>query len=137
MADNNIARYLRKSFLYALLLNPFIAFLSVQIVNSRIASSLEGNQAVFIVSLLGIFCSLILTICSATIFLNVYPSFRKDNIYVFFSYYAVPIIAAMLPWTKTGTADTNMLSTFFAVTIPFFALQTFFYLKFLKMASKL
>ena len=134
MAENGIAGYLQKRLLYAFIINAFTTFLSVQVVYSRMKSSFEGNQAVTLVSLFGVLWSLCLTICSTTILLNVYPSVREDKIYVFFWYYVLPLIAALIAGAKM---DSETLPAFFTATIPFFISQTVFYLKFLKLAAKL
>ena len=96
MADSRIAGYLQKSLFYAFAINAFLTFLSVQVVYSRLTGSLEGNQGVMIVALSGALWSAFLTVCSTTIFLNVYPSIRTDKIYVFFTYYLLPLIAALI-----------------------------------------
>ncbi|MEO6980200.1 MAG: hypothetical protein ABI113_17545, partial [Mucilaginibacter sp.] len=73
--------------------------------------------------------------CSTTIFFNVYPSIRADKIYVFFTYYLLPIIAALIAGGYMRSS--GMLPAFFTVTIPFFISQTVFYMRFLKIADKL
>lgn len=135
MACSRIARYLQKNLLYAFLINAFLAFLSVQVVYSLLAGSFEGKQGVMIVALSGAIWSAFLTVCSTTIFLNVYPSIRNDKIYVFFTYYLLPIIAALI--ASGYMRSSGMLPVFFTVTIPFFILQAVFYIRFLKIAGKL
>jgi len=135
MANGGIESYLQKNLLYAFLINALLAFLSVQIVYSHLTGSMEGNQGVMIVALSGAMWSAFLTVCSATIFLNVYPSIRTDKIYVFFTYYLIPIIAALIAGGYMRSS--GMLPAFFTVTIPFFISQTVFYIRFLKTAGKL
>jgi len=135
MADRHIEGYLQKHLLYAFLINAFSAFLSVQLVYAHLAGSLEGNQGVMIVALSGAIWSVFLTVCSTTIFLNIYPSIRNDKIYVFFTYYLLPIIAALIAGGVMRSS--GMLPAFFTVTIPFFISQTVFYIRFLKIADKL
>lgn len=134
MADNNIAGYLQKNWLYAFIINVIITFVSVQIVNSGIKRSLEGNQAVLLVSILGAFWSFCLTVSSATIFLTAYAKIRKDKIYVFFCYFTLPGVVAVIAWANLGPPD--MLPIFFSVTIPFFTTQTIFFIRFLKIADE-
>lgn len=83
MAESRIAGYLQRNLFYAFLINAFLTFLAVQVVYSRLAGSFEGNQGVMIVALSGALWSVFLTVCSTTIFLNVYPSIRTDKVYVF------------------------------------------------------
>ncbi|MEP6614666.1 MAG: hypothetical protein ABJA76_22325 [Mucilaginibacter sp.] len=135
MANSRIAGYLQKNLLYAFLINAFLTFLSVQVVYSRLAGSFEGNQGVMIVALSGALWSAFLTVCSTTVFLNVYPSILADKIYVFFTYYLLPIIAALIAGGYMRSS--GMLPAFFTVTIPFFISQTVFYMRFLKIADKL
>ncbi|WP_295794263.1 hypothetical protein [Mucilaginibacter sp.] len=135
MADGRIEGYLQKNLLYAFLINVLLAFLSVQVVYAHLTGSLEGSQGVMIVALSGAIWSVFLTVCSTTIFLNVYPSIRNDKIYVFFTYYLLPIIAALI--AGGNMRSSGMLPAFFTVTIPFFISQTIFYIRFLKISDKL
>ena len=135
MADSRIAGYLQKNLLYAFLINAFLTFLSVQVVYSRLGGSFEGNQGVMIVALSGAIWSVFLTVCSTTVFLNVYPSIRADKIYMFFTYYLLPLIVALIAGGYMRSS--GMLPAFFTVTIPFFISQTVFYIRFLKIADKL
>jgi len=135
MASGSIEDYLRKNLLYAFLINVLLAFLAVQVVYAHLASSMEGSQGVMIVALSGAIWSVFLTVCSTTIFLNVYPSIRNDTIYVFFTYYLLPIIAALIAGGYMRSS--GMLPAFFTATIPFFISQTIFYIRFLKIADKL
>ena len=135
MADSRVAGYLQKNLFYAFLINAFLTFLSVQVVYSRLTGSLEGNQGVMIVALSGALWSAFLTLCSTTTFLNVYPSIRTDKIYVFFSYYLLPLIASLVAGGNMRSSE--MLPVFFTVTIPFFLAQSIFYMRFLNIVDKL
>lgn len=135
MASGSIEGYLQKNLLYAFLINALLAFLSVQVVYSHLAGSMDGNQGVMIVALSGAIWSVFLTVCSTTIFLNVYPSIRNDKIYVFFTYYLLPIIAALI--ASGYMRSSGMLPVFFTVTVLFFVSQSVFYIRFLKIADKL
>jgi hypothetical protein len=130
----NLGAYLRKHWLYAFITNATATFIIVIVVNSPMMGSLEGNGAVSIAATMGIIWSLFLTACSASIFLNLYAKVRNNKIYVFFSYFIPPIIAALLVGASVGSS--NALPSFIAVNIPFFVTQTVFCIKFLKVASQ-
>jgi cytochrome bd-type quinol oxidase subunit 2 len=124
-------KYLWKSLLYTFLASAFLAFLLIQIAFSKESDGLEAKQAVLLFAVAGVFWSLALSICSTTVFLNLYPQIRQNNFYRFTSYYVVPLLAVVLIVVTTYSPDSpKMTGQFLISNIPFFAVHTCFFIDF-------
>lgn len=124
-------KYLWKSLLYTFLASAFLAFLLIQIAFSKESDGLEANQEVFLFAVAGVFWSLVLTIGSTTVFLNLYPQIKHNDFYRFVSYYGVPLVAALLVTVATySSGSLKTAGQFLISNIPFFAVHTYFFIDF-------
>ena len=112
------------------LLSGFFTAIIALALFSASSGSLEGNQALTLAVLAGIGWSLILTVCSITVFFNLDAAIAHNRIYNFITWYFLPITAAASYAIFNITSDMWLDSL--AMTVPFFAIQTFFYIQFNK-----
>ncbi|MDN3584030.1 hypothetical protein [Mucilaginibacter flavus] len=137
MDRDAVLNQLRKSWLITLGLSPLAVFLGVQIVSSNKSQGFEGGQAVFLVSMLGVFLALILVLSATSIFLNLYPGIRQERTYSFFAWYLVPLLLCIIFITASDSADDlDMWMMVLPIVLPFFAIHTWFYIQFIKTMDK-
>jgi archaellum biogenesis ATPase FlaH len=116
--------------LFTFIISCSIAFFGIKIYTINEQSSLEGNQADFIMLLANIFLSLVLIIASLTVFLNNYPKVRERNLYSFLSFFLSLLIATCIFITTLSSND--VWGMLLISSLAFFIPHTFFYIKFAK-----
>ena len=130
MTRNQFIKQLSLNLLFTFLVSSFLTFLVIEIFYSKEADSLEGSQGVFIMVLAGICWSLILAICSLTVFFNLNDKIKRNRFYSFLSFYLVPALVAIIVFIESDSRD--MINSFLIMTIPFFIVQSYFFIKFTK-----
>ncbi len=128
--SSNITGYLWKTLLFTFLVSALFTFLLIQIIYSANSDGLEGKQAALLNSIAGVLWALALTLCSLTVFFNIYPRIRQHKIYSFLSYYLVPLIALIAVVVSMGFSEPKTVIQFLVTNIPFFAVQGYFFWKF-------
>jgi hypothetical protein len=133
MDRDAVLNQLRKSWLITLGLSPLSAFLAVQVVSLNKSQGFEGGQAVFLEGILGVFLALILVLSATSIFLNLYPDIRQERTYSFFAWYLAPLLLCIIFITASDSADDlDMWMLVLPIVLPFFAIHTWFYIRFIK-----
>ncbi|QHS55114.1 hypothetical protein GWR56_06010 [Mucilaginibacter sp. 14171R-50] len=124
--DRNIyAAQLRKSLIYTFLLGYLLTFITIMVVFSKEAGSLEGNQGITLFCLIGFVWVLCLTLLSTTIFFNLFPEIKNNRFYNFLSYYALPVSACSILIFTNSVLE--IASVYLSITLPFFAVHSFFF----------
>ena len=127
MDRNFFIKKLWKNLLYTFLISYLLTFITLMVVFSKEAGSLEGNQGLTIFCLLGFAWILFLTLLSTTTFLNLYSEVRSNIFYAFLSYYALPIVASLIIIFTNNL--TEWASLYLSIIIPFFLTHSFFFYK--------
>jgi hypothetical protein len=109
--------------------SSILTFLAIQIYYSKDAGSLEGNQGIFIMILAGIFWTLVLTLCSLTVFFNINDKVRHNRLYSILTFFFAPFLLSTIVFIKSDFQD--MWQSFFIMTISFFLTHFYFYYKFI------
>jgi divalent metal cation (Fe/Co/Zn/Cd) transporter len=115
--------------LLTFIISCFISFIGIEIYTSDAQSSLEGNQANFIMLLANIFLCLVLTICSSTIFLNKVEKIKTNKFYSFLSFFLLPVIATCI--FIYSLCSNDQWGIFLLSSLAFYFPHTYFYMKFL------
>lgn len=124
----NISKVLSGILLKTFLISSVLTFLSYQIINSRHSQSLESKQSDFIDAIAGVFWTSILTICTLTIYFNVFDRVRNRPILCFLSFFFLPTLVTFIFWS-TGDRNSNWL-TFYVNTGIFLLTLLFFFILF-------
>lgn len=124
----NISKVLPGILLKTFLISSVLTFLSYQIINSRHSQSLESKQSDFIDAIAGVFWTSILTICTLTIYFNVFDKVRNRPILCFLSFFFLPTLVTFIFWS-TGDRNSNWL-TFYVNTGIFLLTLLFFFILF-------
>ena len=129
----NISKVLSGILLKTFLISSLLTFLAYQIINSRHSQSLESKQGGFIEALAGIFWTLVLTICTLTVYFNLIEKVRNRPIFSFLSFFFLPILVSFIFWAA-GDRNSEWL-TFYVNTIIFISTLCFFYILFVRQKS--
>ncbi len=124
---------LTKDLALGLLINAVATVLLVHIFYSKISAGFDGKQAVTLISVLSILWVLFLSVCSLTVFLNLYAAVRSNKFYILLTYYLLPVIAAVIALSIEDSEATPLI---LVVTIPFFITQSYFCVRFIKALEK-
>ena len=124
----NISKVLSGILLKTFLISSVLTFLSYQIINSRHSQSLESKQSDLIDAIAGVFWTSILTICTLTIYFNVFDRVRNRPIFCFLSFFFLPTLVTFMFWS-TGDRNSNWL-TFYVNTGIFLLTLLFFFILF-------
>ena len=95
--------------------------------------SLEGNSGVTLFIIGGFLLSLIMTLLSTTVYLNIYDSIRNDNIKRLMTFFLLPILVLITTFFTNGNFD--MWKLYLVLCIPFILTHIYFYLNFKKIAA--
>ena len=109
-------------------MSSFLTFLAIQIFYSKESGSLEGNQGIFIMILAVLIWTLILTLSSLTVFLNLYDKVRHSKLYCTLTFFFIPLLVTTVVYV-TGEFK-NMWQSFLIMTVSFFMTHFYFYYKF-------
>jgi hypothetical protein len=126
MDQDRIFNLLWKGLLFAFLLSTILALILIQIVFRVEAQSFEGWQGVALFSISSVIWNLALTVSASTVFFNLYPAVRNNAYYSFLSCFIMPFFIALY----VGLEYEGLDKVFYTITIPFFAVQAWFFLKF-------
>ncbi|RAV54702.1 hypothetical protein DIU36_20180 [Mucilaginibacter rubeus] len=129
MKQDQIFNLLWKGLLLTFPFSSLLTLIIVQIAFGKMSQSFEGGQGVVLLSIGGVLWCLALTISAATVFFNLYPAIRDNIYYCFLSYFIVPFFIALYIGLNANASD--MAKYFFALTVPFFVVQTWFFIKFI------
>ena len=133
MNKKTIAQRLTKNLLFTLLISSGLTFLTVQIIYSKDAGSLEGNSGIAILTIAGVFWSLVLTVSSLTVFFNVNENVRHSLLLSILTFYLLPALVTTIYYLTSDYSE--MWSSFFIITALFFLTQTFFFIKFRQLTA--
>ena len=126
----NISKVLSGILLKTFLISSLLTFLAYQIINSRDSQSLESKQGDFIEAIAGVFWTLVLTICSLTIYFNLIDPVRNRPILCFLSFFFLPTLVTFIFWS-TGDRNSDWL-TFYVNTGIFILTLSFFFILFVR-----
>jgi cytochrome bd-type quinol oxidase subunit 2 len=129
----NISKVLSGILLKTFFLSSLLTVLAYQIIYSRQYQSFESKQGNFIETIGGVFWTLVLTICSLTIFLNLNEKVRNRPILCILSFFFLPTLVTFIIWT-IGDRNSEWL-TFFINTFIYFLTLSFFYIFFVRQKS--
>jgi len=125
-----ITKQLTKNLFLTFLISSVLTFLGVNTFYADIRGSLEGNQAVFIMAIMGICWTFILTLCSLTVYLNLYANIRSNGVYRMLTFFLLPVLSMLVMFILGGFDDIWQL---FAIASGTFVItHLFFYIRFLK-----
>lgn len=126
MHQGQIFKSLWKGLLLTFVLSAILTLILIPIVFAEESKGFEGGQGAVLLSIGGVIWSFALTVSATTVFLNLYPAVRNSAYYCFLSYFIVPFFIALYVGLNAG----DMLKMFFTLTISFFAVQAWFFIKF-------
>jgi uncharacterized membrane protein YeaQ/YmgE (transglycosylase-associated protein family) len=137
MTRDVILKQLRKGWLITLVLSPLAAF-GTEVLASMVQSgSFELNQSVLLLGITGAVLSVVLVVGASSIFLNLYPDVRDEKTYSLFAWYLAPVVISMVMMTiSDATDDWDMWKLYLAMALPFFAIHTWFFTRFVKVLGK-
>lgn len=125
-----IKRYLWKALGITLLVASSLTFLMIQVIFMG-NDGLEAKQGVFLFSLMGLGWVFILSIASLSVFFNLDPFIRQNMFNSFLSFYFNPLLAVIFVVVETDDlGSVDMLGKFLTANIPFFAVYSYFFIKF-------
>ena len=124
----NISKVLSGILLKTFLISSVLTFIAYQIINSRHSQSLESKQGDFIEAIAGVFWISILTICTLTVYFNIFDRVRNRPILCFLSFFFLPTLVTFIFWS-TGDRNSNWL-TYYVNTGIFILTLLFFFILF-------
>lgn len=124
-----VSKQLYHGLWYSLLIGGAGTLLLTQIVFSNIAQGFEGGQAVILITIMSCLWVGVLVVCSLTTFFNLSDDVRNSNVYSFLAFYFTPTIAT-IALAVTLFNNEHFLSLLFELSVPFFAIHTYFYIRF-------
>lgn len=130
MTKKQITRQLSKNLLLTFLFGSCLMFISILVFYSKEAGSLEGNSGITIFILAGIFWTLVLTLSSVTVFLNLNDQVRQSKLFSFLTFFFLPLTLATIVFILSDFKD--LWQPFFIMTVSFLSVQTYFYRRFAK-----
>ena len=126
----NISKVLSVILLKTFFISSLLTFLAYQIINSGHNQSLESKQGDFIEAIAGVFWTLVLTICSLTVYFNLIERIRNKPILCFLSFFFLPVLVTFIFWSS-GDRNSEWLA-FYVNTIIFILTLCFFYISFVR-----
>lgn len=131
---NNITRFLSISLFKIFAISCLLTMLAYQILNSKYNHTLEQKQGDFIESIAGVIWTLVLTICSLTVYFNNIEAVRSKPKLCILSFFLSPITVSFIFW-YLGNQNGQWLS-FYITTIIFLLTLTFYYCRFIILYNK-
>ena len=131
MWKTQLKKRLLKNLLFTFLLSSWLTILSLLVFYSHKIGSLEGNSGIILIVIAGILWTLVLSLFSATLFLNIIDQVRNRVLLSFLTFYLLPISMAIVVFI-VGRLQ-SLWQPFLIVTLSFVLVQTFFYIKFLNL----
>lgn len=113
--QKRLFKILSANLAFTFIASSLVTLITYRILSSRDTSSLEGKQADFIEAIAGIFWILVLTVSSATVYLNLRDRVRRKIILSFISFFLLPILLTIL-FRTLGHKDTEWLSFYIATS---------------------
>ena len=126
----NISKVLSGILLKTFFISSLLTFLAYQIIDSGHNQSLESKQGDFIEAIAGVFWTLVLTICSLTVYFNLIERIRNKPILCFLSFFFLPVLVTFIFWSS-GDRNSEWLA-FYVNTIIFILTLCFFYISFVR-----
>ena len=126
----NISKVLSGILLKTFLISSVLTFLADQIINSRHSQSLESKQGDFIETIAGVIWTLVLTICTLTIYFNLLDRVRNSPILCFHSFFFFPTLVTFIFWS-TGDRNSTWF-TFYINTGIFILTLLYFFILFVR-----
>lgn len=117
-----IVKQLTQSLFLTFIFASFLSFLAINIGYAKEAKSLEGSQGVFIMVLVAIVWTFILTFCSLTVLLNLNDKVRRNTLYSSMTFFIVPLLAEVTVYVTNHSQGLDQ--EFLLMTLPFFLIQT-------------
>lgn len=125
-----IAKQLTKNLFLTFLISIVLTFLGLNTFYAGTRGSLEGNQIVFIIIIMSIFWIFILTLCSLTVYLNLYAGIRGNRVYCMLTFFLLPMLLILV---MSGLTGFDSMWESFAITNGAFVItHVFFYMRFRK-----
>lgn len=128
MTQGNIIKQLSKGLGLTFLISVLFMFLAVEGFYSLTSKSLAGGRGPIVMAIPGFFWTLILTLFSATVFLNLYPPIRNNAFNCFLSFYLSPFVFSTTVAIDKVAVD--VLPDFMIITLPFFFVHSCFFIRF-------
>lgn len=132
MIRKKLVKQLWVGLLLTFLISSCLTLLVVNVAFSKSMTGNEGKQAILIVSIIAVIFIFILTLLSATLFLNLIPGVRNNFLLSFLTYYLLPLSAALIVGFDDDFID--MWVVFLTISVSFFAVHTYFFVRFRKVA---
>lgn len=126
--NTKISRYLFLSLLKTFVICSVLTLVGYQIINAKYNYTLEQKQGNFIEAIAGVFWTLVLTLSTITVYLNLIKPIRRTPILCFLSFFLLPLLITIFFW-YLGDHNGEWLS-FYVNTFLFFCTLAFFYIKF-------
>jgi hypothetical protein len=130
MMRSVIRKQLTKNLFLTFLISSVLTFLGVHAFYADTTGSLEGNQVVFIIVIMSICWIFILTLCSLTVYLNLYDNIRGNRVYCTLAFFLLPVFLILVMFSLDGFDD--MWKSFAITSGTFVITHFFFYIRFLK-----
>jgi hypothetical protein len=128
---NKIAKFLTKGLLLTFICSTVLTIIAVHIFYNEEASGHEGGL-IFVLDLYCIAALLVLTICSATVYLNLQEKVRNNSQNLFLSFFSTPLLFILALFAKSTAADIWQVHTI--IFFSFLLIHTIHYLKFKKVS---
>ena len=126
----NITKVLSGILLKTFLISSLLTFFAYQIINARHSQSLESKQGDFIDAIAGVFWTLVLTICTLTIYFNLIDRVRDRPMLCFLSFFFLPLLVTFIFWS-TGDKNSHWLTSY-VNTLIFILTLSFFFILFIR-----
>ena len=130
MMRSAIAKQLTKDLFLTLLISSVLGFLGLNAFYADEAGHLERDQYIFILEIMNICWAFILTLCSLTVYLNLYANIRSNRFYCMLTFFLLPglliLVAFILDEFEEVWQSFAITSGTFVIT------HVFFYMRFLK-----
>jgi hypothetical protein len=133
---------MRKQIIYRLTRNLILAFfiscvltsLLILICYNNNLGSLEGNSGVALFIIGGCISSLVLTILSTTVYLNIFDKIRADSVHSFLTFFLLPTLFTIA--IIVCNIDSDIWLLYLILTLPFIMIQIYFYRDYKKVSTK-
>ena len=130
MMRSVIAKRLTKNLFLTLLISSVLSFLGVNAFYADGAGHLERDQYIFIIEIMNICWTFILTLCSLTVYLNLNANIRSNRVYCMLTFFLLPVLLILVMFSLNGFDD--MWEPFAITSGTFVVTHLFFYIRFLK-----
>lgn len=129
-----IITHLTKNLIFTFFISCVLTALSIFIFYNNRLGSLEGNSGFLLFIIGGCISSLVLTVLSTTVYLNIYDKIRSDNIYSLLTFFLLPGLFTL--GIFISNIDSDIWSLYLILTLPYILIQIYFYLYFKKTMTK-